>query len=168
MTIRNEYEKATTLEELKAIYKRLAMKHHPDRGGNVETMKEVNALYDEYFEKLKTVHKNKDGEVYTKETNETAEYYKNIINELLKMEGVEIEIIGCFIWLSGNTKEHKEAIKELGFKWHSKKSMWYLAPKGYRKRYNKKHDYSIDEIRGMYGTSGKFHGQQENENAVVA
>ena len=122
MTIRNEYEKATTLEELKAIYKRLAMKHHPDRGGNVETMKEVNALYDEYFEKLKTVHKNKDGKVYTKETNETAEYYKNIINELLKMEGVEIEIIGCFIWLSGNTKEHKEAIKELGFKWHSKKS----------------------------------------------
>lgn len=167
MKIREQFNKATTLEELKAIYKRLAMKHHPDRGGDVETMKEINALYDEYFEMLKTVHKNKDGKTYTKETDETADFYKDIINALLRMKGVEIEIIGCFIWLSGNTKEHKDAIKGLGFKWHAKKKMWYLAPKGYRKRWNKKHDYSIDEIRGMYGTSGKFHGKQDEENAIM-
>lgn len=163
---RNEFAKATTLEELKAIYKRLALAHHPDRGGDVEDMKEINALYDEYFETLKTVHKNMKGETYTKETDETAEEYKNIIAQLLKMDGVEIEVIGCFIWLSGNTKAHKEEIKALGFKWNAKKQMWYKAPAGYRKRYNKKHDYTIDEIRSMYGTSGKFHGTGA-DNAVA-
>lgn len=166
MKIRNEFEKATTLEELKAIYKKLAMKHHPDRGGDVEVMKEINALYDEYFERLKNTHKNAKGETYTKETDETAEEYKNIINELLKM-GVVIEIIGCFIWVSGDTKPHKDEIKALGFKWHAKKKMWYKAPAGYRKRYNKKHDYSMEEIRGMYGTSGRFKGKEKEDNSIA-
>ena len=31
-----------TLEELKKEYKRLAMKHHPDIGGNDSDMKEIN------------------------------------------------------------------------------------------------------------------------------
>lgn len=167
MKIRKEFETATTLEELKAIYKKLAMKHHPDRGGDVEVMKEINSLYDEYFEKLKTVHKNCKGETFTKETDETAEFYKNIINELLKMKGVEIEIIGCFIWLSGNTKEHKDAIKALGFRFSGDKKQWWLAPKGYRKRYRKNHKFSMNEIRGMYGTSGIFHGKEKEDNAIT-
>jgi len=40
----------------------------------------------------------------------------------------------------------------LGFKWHSKKTAWYLAPEGYRQRSRK--EYDLDEIRTMYGTSG--------------
>jgi len=33
-------------EQLKAAYKKLAVKHHPDRGGNTEVMKDINAAYD--------------------------------------------------------------------------------------------------------------------------
>ena len=149
MKIREEFAKATTAEEVKAIYKKLALQHHPDRGGDVEIMKEVNALFDEYFEKLKHVHKTKDGKRYEKETNETSGMFKDIIDKLLRMNGVEIEIIGCFIWVSGNTKPHKEEIKALGFRWHSKKKVWYKAPDGYRKKSRK--TYSMEDIRGMYG-----------------
>lgn len=50
------FENVRTLDELKAEYRRLAMKHHPDRGGDVETMKAINAEHDALFEILKTQH----------------------------------------------------------------------------------------------------------------
>ena len=143
-----------TLEGLKAQYRKLAMQHHPDRGGDTETMKTVNAEYDTLFEILKDIHKTKDGETYTarQPSSETADQFKNLISELMKMEDIVIEIIGCFVWVTGNTKPHREQLKALKFQWHSKKIAWYLKPEDYRKRSHK--DYDLDEIRSMYGTSG--------------
>ena len=149
MKFRAEFTKATTLEELKAIYKKLAMANHPDRGGDVEDMKEINNLYDEFFAKLKNTHKNRKGETYTKETQETADWFKDIVNELMKMPGLVVEVIGCFIWVSGNTKANKEGLKKLGFRWHREKQNWYKSAPGYKKHNNKKH--SMDEIRNMFG-----------------
>ena len=146
-----------TLEELKKQYRELAFKHHPDSGGTDEAMKAVNNEYDKLFPQLKNIHKNKDGETYTKENAETADQFKDLITELMKMDNITIEVIGCFVWVSGETKPHKEKLKELRFKWHSKKLCWFLAPEDYRRRSHK--DYSLDEIRNMYGTSGEFNSQ---------
>lgn len=68
------------------------------------------------------------------------------------MDGIIIEIIGCFVWVTGDTKPSKDKLKVLGFQWHSKKYAWYFAPENYRKR--SRRDYDLDEIRTMYGTSG--------------
>ena len=146
--------KPETLEELKAQYRQLAMQHHPDRGGDTEIMKIVNAEYDALFEVLKDVHKTKDGETYTAKqaSTETADQFKDLISKLMKMEDIVIEVIGCFVWVTGNTKPYKEQLKPLKFQWHSKKIAWYLKPEDYRKRSRK--DYGLDEIREMYGTSG--------------
>lgn len=160
------FREIETLEDLKKQYRTLAMKNHPDRGGDAETMKAINNEYDSFFAKVKNTHKNKDGETYQKENPEKASEFKDIISKLIRMDGVEIEIIGCFIWLSGNTKEHKEEIKLLGFKWHSKKKMWYKAPEGYR-RWNNKKEYSMEEIRSMYGSSGKMYGHGQEEKAML-
>ena len=145
-----------TLEELKSQYRKLAIKHHPDRGGDLETMKAVNNEYDELFPRLKDIHKTKTGETYTarQETTETPDQFKSLIAELMKMDGITIEVIGCFVWVSGETRPHKEKLKALRFKWHTKKFTWYLAPEDYRKRSRK--DYALDEIRAMYGTSGEM------------
>lgn len=145
-------KKVETLEELKKIYKKLALKMHPDCGGNEEEMKILNNEYDELFNKLKNTHKNKYGKTYTKETAETPEEFKDIINQLfnLKMENVEIEIVGTFIWLTGNTKPYKDVIKDLDFCYSPKKVAWYKAPSDYRKRSRK--NYDMDTIRGMYGS----------------
>jgi len=139
-----------TAEELKKMYRKLAFVHHPDNGGDEEAMKKVNAEYAELFEKLKNVHTNAQGERYTKDTDETPEHFINIINELIRFDGVLIEIIGSFIWVSGETKPYKDKLKNLGFKWSANKSAWYLPPDGYRRRSRK--DYSMDDIRGMYGS----------------
>jgi len=143
-----------TLEELKKQYRALAQKHHPDSGGNADTMKEINNEYDKLFPRLKNVHKNKDGETYTKENAETVDQFKDLITQLMKMDNIVIEVIGCFVWVTGETKPHKEQLKELRFKWHSKKSAWYLAPEDYKRRSHK--DYDLDTIRNMYGTSGQY------------
>ena len=147
------FENPKTLEELKKQYRALAQIHHPDSGGDADTMKAINNEYDTLFPKLKNVHQNKDGETYTKESTETADQFKDLITELMRMDNITIEVIGCFVWVSGETKPHKEKLKELRFKWHSIKKCWYLAPEDYRRRSRK--DYSMDEIRNMYGTSGQ-------------
>jgi len=139
-----------TLEELKAQYRKLAMLHHPDKGDDTETMKAINSEYDVLFESVKNLHKNAQGESYTKETTETPEHFRNIINALLNMDGVTIELIGSFLWLSGNTKVYKDEIKALGFKWSKNKCSWYLSPPGYRKI--SKRDFTMDDIREMFGS----------------
>lgn len=57
------------LEELKKEYRRLAMIHHPDRGGDVEIMKAINNEYDMMFPVLKLKHNQSASEP----THETAE-----------------------------------------------------------------------------------------------
>jgi len=137
------------------MYRKLAFQHHPDRGGSNEAMKAVNNEYDELFPRLKDKHRSKDGETYTAKqaTTETADQFKDIIDELMRMDGITIEIIGTFIWLSGNTKPYKEKLKAMRFRWSQNKTAWYLAPEDYKKRSRK--DYDLDEIREMYGTSGQ-------------
>jgi len=151
-----------TLEELKAMYRKLTMQHHPDRGGNDEAMKAINNEYDELFPRLKDVHKTKDGETFTAKqaSTETSDNFKDLINELMKMDNIVIEIIGCFVWVTGNTKPYREQLKALKFQWHSKKIAWYLKPDDYAKQSRK--DYDLDEIRAMYGTSGAM-----NSNGTV-
>ena len=138
-----------TLEDLKKAYHAWAVKLHPDLGGSVEEMQELNNEYDSLFSRVKNKHTNSKGETYEKETNEAPENFRDIIDELLGMNHVTIEVIGCFVWVSGETRHYKEQLKALGFKWHSKKTCWYLAPDWYR-RYGKK-AYSMNDIRAMYG-----------------
>jgi len=38
--------KNASAEEIKKAYRELALKHHPDKGGNPEKMKDINAAYD--------------------------------------------------------------------------------------------------------------------------
>ena len=141
-----------TLEELKKQYKRLAMKHHPDIGGNVTDMQEINAEYDKLFEILKYTHQAADGKTYTaeKETTETAEEFKKIINRIINLQNITIEICGTWIWITGDTYEHRNVLKELKFRFSKSKSAWYYNNDGYRKNHSK--IYSLDEIRGLYGS----------------
>lgn len=120
----------TTLEELKRVYKKLALKYHPDMGGTDKEMAQINNEYEALFDKLKNTHKNKEGEYYQKETTETPQEWQEIIHKLLtlKMENVSIEVIGAFLWVSGNTKPYKEELKALNMKWSNNKKSWYLAP----------------------------------------
>lgn len=128
------FQSVTNLEELKKQYKKLAKKHHPDMGG---TEKDFIALKDEYDQLFKELNK-------TEELNDT---YRNIIDALINFD-IELEIIGTWVWVQGNTFSIKDKLKELGFKWAGKKKAWYWYEGEYKK--HSKKDFTLDEIRTMH------------------
>jgi len=141
-----------TLEDLKGEYKKLMLKYHPDINPNgTEITKVINAEYDIVFEQLKNIHINSQGQTYTTKTNETANEYKDIINRIISFTGCKIEIIGSWIWISGNTYIYKNDLKALNFKWSANKQAWYYHTGEYHKITKK--SYSLDAIRSMFGAT---------------
>lgn len=77
-----------------------------------------------------------------------------ILAKVESMEGVAVEKCGTFLWLSGNTYEHRREIKALGFKWSAGKQKWFLAPKGWHGKRGK--GWSMDRIRAEHGSEMVF------------
>jgi hypothetical protein len=149
MSKTNYFATCKTLEELKKEYKKLALLHHPDRGGETETMQAINNEYDELFPLLKNKH-NSDNKNKNNQTSENIEDYKNIIDVLIKYADITIEICGTWLYITGNTYNIKEQIKALGFYWGNAKKCWYLKPEGYISYKHK--SWSMDAIREAYGS----------------
>ena len=71
--------------------------------------------------------------------------------ELIKdLEGIKISKMGVWLWIEGDTKSNKEQLKEAGFKYASKKKMWYYNPDEF---YHKKGRWSTpkNRIAELYG-----------------
>ncbi|MCD8015912.1 MAG: molecular chaperone DnaJ [Lachnospiraceae bacterium] len=141
-----------TIEQLKKEYKRLALKWHPDISGSDKEMKEINSEYDRLFEMLKDVHESADGNTYTSKeaTKESASEYRDIINALIHLEGIAIEIIGSWVWVTGNTYQYKDDLKQLRFRFSKSKRAWYYHSADYRK--TSKKTFTLNEIRDLYGS----------------
>lgn len=80
------FEHCTTLDELRAEYRRLIKMHHPDEGGDAETMKAINNAYDSRFDVLKRG---------TSRAGETPDAYRAAVESLLHLQGITIELCGC-------------------------------------------------------------------------
>ena len=159
------FKNCTTKEECKKMYKKLAFKHHPDRGGDLDTMKEINNDFDWIMKNgiFKSAKAKKDTK---KDYAFSSSQFKDIIEALIKLEGIEIEITGCFIWVTGNTYPQKDIIKSLGFRYSKNKKAWYIAPPEYfaQKRSYKK-SYSMNDIRSKYGST-RFESEGNNTKMI--
>ncbi len=136
--ILKEFQDIEGINEAKKIYKTLAKKLHPDIGGSEEDFKILNEIYNNLIE-----HK-----IYFSNSSKIDIELEKIISLILHFENINIELIGSWIWVSGDTKEIKEKLKEIGFKWASKKKMWYYGEMK-AKNPNPK---SLDEIKAKYGS----------------
>ena len=139
-----------TCEDVKQTYKRLAKQLHPDCGGDAEQFKAMSAEYEQAFNAYKNIHVNAEGETYEKPNNETPEQFAEIINQVIHFEGVTIEIIGSWIWLSGNTMIYKSEIKAAGFFWSKSKRAWYWNGDTHKSK--RRGHYSMDKLRAMWGS----------------
>ena len=157
------FENIRTLEELRKQYKVLLKMHHPDNGGNVSEMQEINAEYDRLFKILKDQHESKSDKTTDSTANKQTSYNANmydwendrslreVLQKIINLDGIEIEIVGAWIWVSGNTYSYKKELKEIGFKWASQKKQWYFHTDAYRKKSHK--SLSMDDIRNYYGST---------------
>ena len=149
------FKDCKTAEDVKKLYRDYVKKYHPDIHGaeTEETMKLINDEYVTIWERLKNVHASAEDstKTYTSKTGttETAEEFMKIINKVVILEGIQVDLIGRWIWLSGNTYPYKDTIKSLGFKWCSNKHMWAWH-KAEDASYNRK-KMTIDEIKDRYG-----------------
>ena len=144
-----------TLDELKKAYKAAAMKYHPDMGGDTATMQAINAEYSARFEVLKRSQNEQAAEDTTGQTRTTTESagdFIAIIDHLLKLDGLEIELCGRWLWIGGDTKKHKEALKACGCRWSSSKKLWnwHFAEDGDKWHRGSK---SMSQIRSKYGST---------------
>lgn len=76
---------------------------------------------------------------------------RETLNKVINFTGVTIEIIGEWIWISGNTYQYKKDLKEIGFRWASNKKAWYWHSEAFRKRSKRK--LTMNDIRNYYGST---------------
>ena len=140
------FKNIKTLEEFRKEYKRLVKENHPDNGGSVEAIKTINVEYEQLFKVLKNNDTTENKKKYNMEEDEML---RNVINNIINLN-IDIEICGSWIWVSGNTYGCKTELKQNGFRWASKKKMWYWHnPEEVTRNYGKT---TMEDIRTKYGS----------------
>ena len=130
-----------TPETIKAAYRRAAQKYHPDLNpAGAEMMKLINLAREVL-------------EGYEGEAEEAADYgeaINNALNAIMGL-GLNIELCGSWVWVTGNTYPHKDTLKTAGFFWSNKKTAWYFRP-AENKSFKKSGEWSLETIRSKYGS----------------
>ena len=158
------FEGLTQEKEIKTRYKDLAKKHHPDLGGEKEAMQEINNQYKEVL----TGAYQKAGKSIT----EVDELLKKdlqalaALNLIIGVEGIDVELCGTWIWVTGDTKGVRSQLKEAKFRWAPKKKAWYWrSPDEKKKFYRGRQTYSLQEIRYAYGSDSLSNDKKRKQVA---
>lgn len=142
------FEGIKNKKELVKTFRQLAKKLHPDAGGDAE---EFKAMKDEFDRLLAILPDGSEGSGNVTENpkRDIPEDLSEALEKVIHIDGIEIEICGSWIWVSGNTYPAKDAIKAAGFRFSSNKKMWYWHDGEYRRRGRK---MTMDEIRERHGS----------------
>ena len=153
------FKNVNTLEELRKQYKELLKQYHPDNAnGSTEATQEINAEYDRLFKVLKDKHESRQTETDGAKADFNKKYYdfsedkalREMLQNIIRFSNINIEVCGSWIWCF-NSYEYRKELKELGFKYASKKQAWYWHTEAFRKKGKKA--LSMNEIRNYYGST---------------
>lgn len=153
------FKNVGTIEELRRQYRDLLKVNHPDNGGDVAKMQEINAEYDKLFKVLKDKHEsNTTGSDKEKTSFDNMKYdfsedqkLREVLQQIIGFEGITIDVVGCYIWVDGNTYQYKDDLKAIGFRWSAQRHKWYWHNGEYRRRGNSK--LSFADIQNKYGST---------------
>jgi hypothetical protein len=145
------FKNITNQATLRKAFVQLLKMYHPDNGGDAETCKQINAEY-EYLMK----HLPKTEEAGTEEDKKAAadldKEIRKALEKVIHIDGINIEVVGTWIWIDGNTFPHREELKSLGYEWSKKRKKWHFTP--YEKgNYYKGKQPDFEKLRSLYGSS---------------
>ena len=70
---------------------------------------------------------------------------------LKQLPGLEINLCGSWVWIGGDTKPNKDALKSLGCWWAAKKKLWYWHLPVETKHYRRRKAKTMEGIEAKYG-----------------
>ena len=162
------------LEQLKRNYIQLIKINHPDKGGSVEICQMINAIFDKLqrhpkftkgYEQTKKAYQDENREPPKEDDYFVGKKTLEIISTLCVIDGLNLEICGSWLWISGNTYNYRQTLKELGCIFASKKKMWCFHESEWTRK--NKHKLTIDEIRNLHGSQSiKQHNTYKLNKAV--
>jgi curved DNA-binding protein CbpA len=164
----NFFKSCIKLEDIRPLFKELALKFHPDRGGDTRTMQILN---DEYHQALKSFegaklfnHKTKEEYTY-KYDYKSEEALASKINEVigLKLDNIELEVIGSWLWIHKTSKEQAKLFNKdgLGCNFSGVHTAWFWH-KGIRSAFRgKRSGLNLDQIRGVFGSETIEHDRNK-------
>lgn len=75
---------------------------------------------------------------------------------------VDVEQCGSWLWISGDTKPHRETLKAIGCRWASRKKLWYWRDsQSSRPWFPSSTEYNMEAIRADYG-SQQIQGEEDS------
>jgi hypothetical protein len=148
-------------DAIKRRYRDLVKEHHPDLGGDTATMQDINGQYETRMRGLYGAREGSTpGQVDWWAEQEAA--MMEVIASILRVSGrIEAEIIGVWIWVTGDTRAVKTELKGLGCRWSPQKEAWYWRSPhhAWRRRSSGK---DLDGLRRTWGSMGRYaHTPQE-------
>ena len=120
--IKGMFVNAETIGELRKAYLEATLKYNTPR-----ILEKVNKMYIDKFEAVKNVRRNSKGKTYNKPTEETCSFFLNAVNVLKGLEGIEPKVEGDWVFIYGDTKPVKDALKSAGCWYSAKRKAWYIA-----------------------------------------
>lgn len=139
----------TTLDQLKKEYLKLAKKYHPDAGGTTVQFQDLQNEYEKLLKKL--VNGSNLNEEQKKNEFELDEAIRKVIDSLVNIQNINIELIGQWLWISGDTYPVKEVFKSLKMFPVKKNDTFYWVYKGAESSGRGKMD--MEQIKAKYGVT---------------
>jgi hypothetical protein len=143
-------------KDLKKRYRNFALAIHPDRGGDTEQFKILQAEWEDIL-KMIDVRESKKYSHGEKKPPDAFDLAKELglskmLDKLLKFPQITIEICGVWLWISGRTWTIPQELASLGCYFSKSKKVWYWT-NGLIKRWKHGARFSsLKKVRETYGS----------------
>ncbi len=148
-----QVESPANLETITKAYRRLAMAYHPDRNPTFaagQAMRLINTSRDVLMHALEDCPTL--DEVPAEANIDYASALYSAVAAVDMLHGINLELCGAWLWITGETYPHKDVLKGAGFLWSKNKSAWYFRPAVEVKTF-RRGSFSLDKIREVHGSS---------------